>query len=80
MYETKYEKSQPFFGEKFIQLHYMDTDSFVLGIFNNNVIKDLNSSIFYLIWAIWIKIMNYILLKRKKWLKNLKEKLLKLFF
>ena len=32
MYETYYDKLQPFFGENNLQLHYMDTDSFVLSV------------------------------------------------
>ena len=32
MYETYYDKLQPYFREKNIQLHYMDTDSFVLSV------------------------------------------------
>ena len=31
MYETYYEKLQQYFGEKNINLHYMDTDSFVIS-------------------------------------------------
>ena len=32
MYETYYDKSQPYFGQENIQLHYMDTDSLVLSV------------------------------------------------
>ena len=41
MYETFYETLQPYFGEKNIQLHYMDTDSFVLSLNTKNIIQDL---------------------------------------
>ena len=41
MYETYYDKLQPYFGQKNIQLHYMDTDSFVLSINTKDIIKDL---------------------------------------
>ena len=41
MYETYYKKLQPYFGAKNIQLHYMHTDSFVLGLNTNKIIKDL---------------------------------------
>ena len=33
---------QPYFGRENIQLHYMDCDSFVLSITNQNVDIDLN--------------------------------------
>ena len=32
MYETYYDKLQTYFGQENIQLHYMDTDSFVLSV------------------------------------------------
>ena len=32
MYETYYDKFQHYFGQENIQLHYMDTDSFVLSV------------------------------------------------
>ena len=32
MYETYYDILQPYFGQENIQLHYMDTDSFVLSV------------------------------------------------
>ena len=32
MYETFYDKLQPYFGQENIQIHYMDTDSFVLSV------------------------------------------------
>ena len=41
MYETYYDKFQPYFGEENIQLHYVDTDSFVLSVNTNDIIKDL---------------------------------------
>ena len=40
MYETYYDKLQPDFGQEDIQLHYMDADSFVLGMKSENFIKD----------------------------------------
>ena len=42
MYETNYEKLQPYFGMEYIQLHYMDTDNFILSVNANDLIKDLN--------------------------------------
>ena len=41
MYETYYDKLQPYFGHENIQLHYMDTDSFVLSVNTKDTIKDL---------------------------------------
>ena len=41
MYETDYDKLQPYFGQANIQLHYMDTDSFVLSVSTKDIIKDL---------------------------------------
>ena len=41
MYETYYNKLQPYFGQENIQLHYMDTDSSVLSVNTKDIIKDL---------------------------------------
>ena len=41
MYQTYYDKLQPYFGQENIQLHYMDTDSFVLSVNTKDIIKDL---------------------------------------
>ena len=43
MYETYYDKLQPYFGQKNIQLHYMDTDSFVLSVNTKDIIQDLKN-------------------------------------
>ena len=40
MYETYYEKLQPYFGRENLHLHYMDTDSLILGVNTKDVIKD----------------------------------------
>ena len=40
MYETYYDKLQPYFKQENIQ-YYMDTDSFVLSVSTKNIIKDL---------------------------------------
>ena len=40
MYGKYYVKFQPFFGQEFSQLHYMDCDSFVLSIGTQNIIHD----------------------------------------
>ena len=41
MYETYYDKIQPYFGEKNLHLHYIDTDSFILSVNTKDIIKDL---------------------------------------
>ena len=43
MYQTYCDKIQPYFGEKNLQLHYMDTDSFVLSVSTKDIIKDLKN-------------------------------------
>ena len=43
MYETYYDKLQPYFGRKNIQLHYIDTDAFVLSLNTKDIIKDLKN-------------------------------------
>ena len=43
MYESCYDKLQSFLREKNIQLHYMDTDTFVSKINTNNVINDFSN-------------------------------------
>ena len=41
IYETYYDILQPYFGEKNLHLHYMDTDSFILSVNTNDFIRDL---------------------------------------
>ena len=41
--ETYYDILQPYFGQKNIKLHYMDTDSFVLSVNTKDIIKDLKN-------------------------------------
>ena len=43
MCETFYDKTQPYFGDKNLQLHYMDTVSFVLSANTHDKIKDLKN-------------------------------------
>ena len=43
MYETYYNKFQPYFGQENIQLHYMDTDIFILSVNTKDIIKDLKN-------------------------------------
>ena len=46
MYETYYDKLQPYFGQRNLHLHYMDTDSFVLSVDTKDFIKDLKKNFF----------------------------------
>ena len=43
MYETYYDKLQPYFGQKNNQLQYIDTDAFVLSVKTNDIIRDLKN-------------------------------------
>ena len=43
LYETLYDKLQPYFGQERLQLQYLDTDSFVLGLNTKDIIKDLRN-------------------------------------
>ena len=43
MYSTYYDILQPYFGIENLQLHYMDTDSFVLSFNTKNIIQDLHN-------------------------------------
>ena len=43
LYETYYDKLQPYFGQETLKLHYMDCDSFVLSIETQNTIIDLKN-------------------------------------
>ena len=40
MYETYYDELQPYFGQEKFQLHYIDTDAFVLSMNAKDIIKD----------------------------------------
>ena len=41
LYETYYDKLQPYFGHENIQLHYIDTDAFLLSVNTKDIIKYL---------------------------------------
>ena len=43
MYETSYDTSLPCFGEQNKQIHYLDTDGFVLGVNTNDIIRNLKN-------------------------------------
>ena len=38
-YETYYDKLQPYFGQEFLQLHYIDTDGKILSMNTKDIIK-----------------------------------------
>ena len=43
MYETYYNKLQPYFGQDKLQLHYIDTDAIVLSVKTKDIIKDFKN-------------------------------------
>ena len=43
MYETYYDNLQPFFRLENLQLHYMDTDSFILTVKTIDLIRDIKN-------------------------------------
>ena len=43
MYETYYDTLQPYFGQKNLQLHYIDTDGMFLSMKTKDIIKDLKN-------------------------------------
>ena len=43
MYETYYDKLQPYFGQENLHLHYMDTHSFVININTKDIIRVLKN-------------------------------------
>ena len=43
MYETYYDKLQPYFGVKNLQLRYMDTDSSILSVNTKDIVKELKN-------------------------------------
>ena len=46
MYETYYDKLQPYFGQRNLQLHYMDTDSFVLSVEKKRFYRRLKKKLY----------------------------------
>ena len=66
MYETYYDKLQPYFGQENIQLQYMDTDIFVLGLSTKDIIKDLKNLEDIFDFSNLDKIMIYSVKKIKK--------------
>ena len=43
MYETYYDLLQSYIGQENIQLHYIDTDAFILSVNTNDIIRDLKN-------------------------------------
>ena len=43
MYETYYDKLQPYFGQENLHLLYMDTDRFVLSVNAKDIVRDLKN-------------------------------------
>ena len=43
IYESYYDKLQPYFGQEIIQCHYMNTDSFVLSVNTKSTLEDLRN-------------------------------------
>ena len=43
MYETYYDILKPLFGQEITQLHYIDTDAFVLSMNTKDIIKALKN-------------------------------------
>ena len=43
MYETYYDTLQPYFGQEYLQLHYIDTDGMFLSMKTKDIIKDLKN-------------------------------------
>ena len=44
MYETYYDKLPAYFGQENIQLHYMDTDCFILSAIEKVFLKDVKNN------------------------------------
>ena len=79
MYETYYEKLQPYFGLENIQNHYTDCDSMVLSIKTDNIINDLNNLEDLFDFSNLNTNNELFSNKIKKYLVNLKLKHLKVF-
>ena len=43
MYETYYDTLQPYFGQKNLQLHYIDTEGMILSTTTKDIINDLKN-------------------------------------
>ena len=66
MYETYYDTLQPFFGQENLQLHYIDNDGMIMSMTTKDIINDLKILKIYSTSVIWMKIMNYLVIKIRK--------------
>ena len=78
MYETYYEKLQPYFGLENIQKHYTDCDSMVLSIRTDDIISDLKNLEDLFDFSNLNSKNELFSNKKKKYLVNLKLKHLKI--
>ena len=72
MYEKYYDKSQPSFGEINKQSHYMETDSFVITVNTNDIIKILQKLVNFFDFINFNENPN-LLRKRKKVIRNFQK-------
>ena len=79
MYETYYDKLQPYFGQEIVQLHYIDTDAFVLSTNTKDIIKDLKNVEHRFDFSNLDKNLELISKKKRKLRVNSNQKLLKIF-
>ena len=79
MYEIYYVTLQPYFGQDNLQLHYIGTDGMILSMKTQNIINDLKILKIFLISVIWMKNMNYSVIKIKKEWDFSKSRPLKIF-
>ena len=79
LYETYYDKLPPYFEQENIQLHYMDTDRFVLSVNTKDIIKDLKSLEDSFDFSNLKENPELLVIKTIKLLVNLETKLLKTF-
>ena len=43
MYETYYDTLKPYFGQEYLQLHYIDTDGMILSMKTKDIIEDIKN-------------------------------------
>ena len=79
MYETYYDKLQPYLGQENIQLHSIETDSFLLSVNTNDIIKDSKNLEDIFDFSNLDENHDLFCNKNKKVIGKLKLKLLKIF-
>ena len=79
MYESYYVILQRYFGQENIQLHYIDTDAFILGVNKKDIIKDLQNLEVIVDFSNLDENHELFSNKNKKVLVKLKLNLLKIF-